>query len=115
MCTEFLCLNECAIRKFLPGNPHGETEIVLNPGTRSRLPTRCILLEDEDLVLGVGIGTIVNFLRRSLDAIGKAARDLSERFADQNLREKYTILEEKFSVTATSVPSAKDPGGAGSE
>ena len=67
------------------------------------------------LVLGVGIGTIVNFLRRRLDAIGRAATDLSERFADQNIREKYTILEEKFSVTASSVPPAKDPSDPGSE
>ena len=49
MCTEFLGLNECAIRKFLSGNSRGETEIVLDPGTRSRLPTRCVLLEDEDM------------------------------------------------------------------
>jgi len=67
------------------------------------------------LVLGVGIGTIVNFLRRRLDAIGRAARDLSDRFAEQNIRDKYTILEEKFSVTATSVPPAEDLSDPGSE
>jgi hypothetical protein len=60
------------------------------------------------LVLGVGIGTIVNFLGRKLEAIRKAATEMSDRFADQSIHEKYTILEEKFSTTTTSAPSAED-------
>lgn len=56
------------------------------------------------LVLGVGIGTVVNFLRRKLDDIRRTATDLSDRFADQTIQEKYVILEEKFSATATPAP-----------
>lgn len=57
------------------------------------------------IVLGVGIGTIVNFLRRRLDDIRTAATDLSDRFADQSVREKYIILEQKFGNAATSGPA----------
>ncbi len=56
------------------------------------------------LVLGAGIGTIVNFLRRRLDAVQKAATDLRARFAEESVREKYTILEEKFAASATPPP-----------
>jgi len=56
------------------------------------------------LVLGVGIGTIVNFLNRRLDAIRRAATDISDRFADESIREKYVILEEKFSPRSTAAP-----------
>ena len=59
------------------------------------------------LLLGVGIGTIVNFLRRKLDDIRKAATDVSDRFADQRIHEKYVILAEKFPTTATSTPPAE--------
>jgi hypothetical protein len=60
------------------------------------------------LVLGVGIGTIVNFLRRRLDAVQRAATELRSRFADQSVREKYIILEEKFSATAVAAPTITD-------
>ena len=60
------------------------------------------------LVVAVGIGTIVNFLRRKLDAIRSAATDLSDRFADENIQERYMILEEKFSTTASSAAPAED-------
>jgi hypothetical protein len=46
-------------------------------------------------------------LQRKLDAIRRAAADLSDRFADQSIREKYIILEEKFS-TAASTPPVED-------
>jgi hypothetical protein len=59
------------------------------------------------LVVVVGVGTIVNFLRRKLDAIRRAATDLSDRFADQSIHEKYIILEEKFSTTPTHAPPAE--------
>lgn len=55
------------------------------------------------LVLGVGIGTIVNFLGRKLEAIRKAASDVSDRFADQSIHEKLIILEEKCSPAATTL------------
>jgi hypothetical protein len=61
------------------------------------------------LVLAVGIGTIVNFLRRHLEALRTAATALSDRFADESIYEKYEILEEKFSSTISSVPSPQAP------
>jgi hypothetical protein len=48
------------------------------------------------LILGVGVGTILNFLGRKLDAIRTAATEVSDRFADQTIQEKYAILAEKF-------------------
>ena len=57
------------------------------------------------LVVTVGIGTIVNFLSRKLEAIRKAATELSDRFADQSIRDKYIILEETFfTAAAAAVP-----------
>jgi len=53
------------------------------------------------LVVAVGVGTVVTFLRRRLDDIRRAASELNSRFADQNFREKYLILEGKFSSTST--------------
>ncbi|MGH9714226.1 MAG: hypothetical protein ACRD5M_13090 [Candidatus Acidiferrales bacterium] len=47
------------------------------------------------LILAVGFGTVVNFLRRRLDSIHAAATEFSDRFADQSIREKIIILEEK--------------------
>jgi hypothetical protein len=49
------------------------------------------------LVLTLGIGTFVKFLRRKLNDIRRAAADLSGRFADQAISEKYIILETMFS------------------
>jgi hypothetical protein len=66
--------------------------------------THCVL------VVAVGIGTVVNFLRRKLDAIRRAATDYSDRFADQGNLEKYLILEQKFSTAATSAPLPKNTG-----
>jgi hypothetical protein len=60
------------------------------------------------VVLGVSIGTVVNFLRRRLDAIRRAATDLTDRFADQSIGEKYIILETKFSAASTPAPQADD-------
>lgn len=57
------------------------------------------------LILGVGVGTILNFLGRKLDAIGKAASELSDRFADESIREKYLMLEQTYS-SATNAPSS---------
>jgi hypothetical protein len=60
------------------------------------------------LVVAVGVGTVVNFLRRKLDAVRRAATDLSDRFADQSIQEKYRILEQKFSTTGATGPPVKD-------
>lgn len=49
------------------------------------------------LVLTLGVGTFVKFLRRKLNDIRRAAADLSGRFADQTISEKYIILETMFS------------------
>ncbi len=58
------------------------------------------------LVVVVGVGTIVNFLRRKLDTVRRAATTLSDRFYDQNVREKYVVLEARFSPT--SKPSSNE-------
>ncbi|HEY6253819.1 MAG TPA: hypothetical protein VI685_28005, partial [Candidatus Angelobacter sp.] len=54
------------------------------------------------LLLGVGIGTILNFLRRKLDDIRRAAMDVSNRFTEESIHEKYIILQELFSTSAAS-------------
>ncbi len=59
------------------------------------------------LVLAVGIGTVVNFLRRKVDAVRRAATELSDRLAEQSLQQKYLLLEQK--VAATSPPSPAPP------
>jgi hypothetical protein len=50
------------------------------------------------LVLAVGIGTLVNFIQRRLRAIHLAAVELSTRLADQNIREKFLLLETKLAT-----------------
>ena len=55
------------------------------------------------LVVGVGVGTIVNFLGRRLEAVRKAATEISDRFSEQSIQEKYIILQEKFSATTAVV------------
>jgi hypothetical protein len=67
------------------------------------------------LVLGVGIGTIVNFLGRKLEAIRRAAADVSDRFADQSVHEKLVILEEKFSSATTTLPMESTAGKQGED
>lgn len=54
------------------------------------------------LLLGVGIGTIANFMGRRLDEIRKAVTEASDRFGEQSVQEKYIILQEKFSGTTHS-------------
>jgi hypothetical protein len=49
------------------------------------------------LVVTLGVGTFVKFLRRKLEDIRSAAADLSDRFTDQAISEKYVILEAMFS------------------
>jgi len=56
------------------------------------------------LVVGVGIGTFVNYVQRRLRSIHAAAMTISERLADQNIREKFLILEAKLATTPTATP-----------
>jgi uncharacterized protein len=60
------------------------------------------------LVILIGIGTIMKFLRHRLDAICKAAAEASDRLADEKIQEKYIILEEKFASVATQSPTPKE-------
>jgi hypothetical protein len=50
------------------------------------------------LVLAVGIGTLVNFIQRRLRAIHLAAVSVSNRLADQNIRENFLLLEAKLAT-----------------
>ena len=58
------------------------------------------------LVVAVGVGTIMNFLRRKLDAVRTASVELSNRLGERDIQEKYLILEEKFSNTPGPAPGA---------
>jgi tetratricopeptide (TPR) repeat protein len=58
------------------------------------------------LIVVVGIGTVMNFLRRKLESVRRAATAFSDRLDDQAARDKYLILEAKFS------PVPAFPGGA---
>src|SRR5580704_15167604 len=54
MCSKLFRPNKCAVREFLTRNSHGETKIVLDPGTRSGLSSRCIFLKDENFKSSCG-------------------------------------------------------------
>ena len=56
------------------------------------------------LVLAIGIGTVVNFLRRRLDGVRKAATELSDRLTDPVVRDKLQILEVKIASSAPVAP-----------
>lgn len=60
------------------------------------------------LVVTVGVGTIVNFLRRKLDAVRRAATDFNEVLADQTIQAKYRILEQKFATISTTDSAPSD-------
>jgi hypothetical protein len=58
------------------------------------------------LLLAVGIGTLMKFIQKRLDAISKAASVMSKRFSESSVHEKYLILEEKFTASrASTAPS----------
>ena len=59
------------------------------------------------LVVAVGVGTIMNFLRRRLNAIRGAACELSDQFADARIHEKYLLLEQKFSAAGSTPPPSE--------
>jgi hypothetical protein len=47
------------------------------------------------LVVAIGVGAIVNFFRRKMNDIRKSAEDMSNLLANQDVREKYLILEQR--------------------
>jgi hypothetical protein len=59
------------------------------------------------LVFGISIGTIVNFFRRQVDSIRETATELSDRMDERKTREKYLILEAKFSTTPSDTGPTK--------
>jgi hypothetical protein len=60
------------------------------------------------LLVGISIGTIVSFFTRKLDDIRRAATEVSDRFAEQTIQEKYTILQEMFVPMATSTSTSEE-------
>lgn len=48
------------------------------------------------LVVAVGVGTVMNFIKRRLDAVRKAATAYSERLSAENVRGKILVLEARF-------------------
>jgi len=60
------------------------------------------------LLVGISIGTIVSFFTRRLDDIRRAATQVSDRFAEQTIQEKYTILQEMFVPMATSASTSEE-------
>lgn len=68
------------------------------------------------LVVLVSVGTVVNFLRRKLDAMCAASADLSVRLSGRNVQEKILILDGKFSAQpalSQGNDRARGPGGTG--
>src|SRR6266404_2733037 len=61
------------------------------------------------LVFGINIGTIVNFFRQQVDSIRETATELSDRMDEQKSREKYLVLEAKFSTTPSDTGSTEKP------
>jgi hypothetical protein len=61
------------------------------------------------LVVAVGIGTLVNFIQRRLRSIHSSAIEISDRLADQNIREKFLILEAKLATAPTKIPPTAQP------
>jgi tetratricopeptide (TPR) repeat protein len=62
------------------------------------------------LIVAIGVGTAMNFLRRKLDSVRRAATAFSDRLDDQVARGKYLILE-----TKPSSASIAREGAAGNE
>jgi hypothetical protein len=62
------------------------------------------------LILTVGVGTVMNFFRRRLDAVRRAATTLSNRFDDPAVRDKYLILEGKFSNPSPAIDTRAENG-----
>ena len=60
------------------------------------LASRCRWVFSVFWSVGVGIGTIVEFFRRKLDSIRRAAMEYSDQLADERIQEKYSVLTEVF-------------------
>lgn len=68
------------------------------------------------LVVAVGFGTVMNFMKRKLDAVGKAATAYSERLSSENVQGKILVLESKLPAVASSIDvSNQVPGSAKEE
>jgi hypothetical protein len=61
------------------------------------------------LVVAIGIGTLVNFIQRQVRSIHKTALEISDRLADQKIREKFLVLEAKLAVPPATTPPTADP------
>jgi hypothetical protein len=57
------------------------------------------------LIVTVGVGTVLTYIRRRLDRIQVEAMAIGKRFADQSVRERYLILQEKAGTTIANIPS----------
>jgi hypothetical protein len=57
------------------------------------------------LVLTIGVGTLINFIHGRLVAIQAAALVINDRLTDQNIQEKFLILEAKFKASPSGAPS----------
>jgi hypothetical protein len=56
------------------------------------------------LIVGFGAGAVFNYIHRRLDSIRAEAMTLSERFADQAVRERLMILREKAGPAPVNSP-----------
>jgi hypothetical protein len=63
------------------------------------------------LILTLGIGTIFTYIHRRLELIRSEVTGLSERLADQSVRERYRILEEKAAAVPAKSPIPTDKSG----
>jgi hypothetical protein len=61
------------------------------------------------LVVAVGISTLVNFIQRRLRSIHNAAVEISNRLSDQNIRDKFLLLEAKLATAPANVSPTVEP------
>jgi len=61
------------------------------------------------LVVALGVGTLVNFIQREVRLIHSTALEISNRLADQKIREKFLILEAKLAAAQTTIPPRVGP------
>ncbi len=60
------------------------------------------------LVVSIGVGTVINYLRRRFEPIRNVAIALNARLEEQMIREKYSILEDRFAGSATAKSASTD-------
>jgi hypothetical protein len=61
------------------------------------------------LIVTVGVGSVVRYFRRQLQSIRTVATLVSVRFNDASVREKYSILQEKFATPAVDTAISTNP------